>query len=99
MGEAKRRERTLYGEREIVFQPDDSRMVIKDSQDVEPVLAAVARHQDLKRNTGDNKYLGTLPAVIVVDLMNRGIFHDPDAFDRWWNSTEANPWRVWKGTV
>lgn len=68
--------------------------------DVEPVLDSIARDREIMRNDGDEgKLVGRLPAVVVVDLINRGIFHDPDAFDRWWNSFEAKPWHIWDGRV
>jgi hypothetical protein len=32
-------------------------------------------------------------------LIRRGLYFDLDAFDKWWNSYEADPWRIWKGSV
>ena len=50
-------------------------------------------------NNGVNKLLGRLPLIVVEDLIKRGIYDDPDAFTRWWNTIEADPWRIYKGTV
>lgn len=101
VGEARRRFISSSGlAHEAVHDPDAERMVVRSSQDVEPVLEAVARERDNQQGHSQlGVKLGTLPAVIVVDLINRGIFYDPDAFDKWWNSSEANPWRIWKGSV
>ena len=66
---------------------------------MEPVLDSIARDQDIMANTGPNKLLGRLPMIVVEDLIRRGIYDDPDAFDRWWNSIEANPWRIWRGSI
>lgn len=97
MGEAKRR---LFAQNglvhDAVHDPDAERMVIKTSQDVEPILDSVARDRELTPSRAHNGMkVGTLPAVVVIDLMNRGIFYDDDAFNAWWNSFEADPWRSW----
>jgi hypothetical protein len=98
MGEQKRRFSAQNGMlSHSIF--DGERLTIATAMDVEPTLNLVARSRDTLRNTGDNKVLGHLPAIIVQQLIHRGIFHDPDAFDRWWNSFEADPWRVWDGRV
>lgn len=86
--------------RDALFDPENERMILRVSQDVDPVLAAVARDRDtLRNNSRVGKKIGTLPAVVVEDLINRGIFYDPDAFDKWWNSFEAGPWKTWDGRV
>ena len=101
MGEQKRRISVRNGvAHEAIHDLDAQRMTIKSSQDVELVLDSIARDRELMRNDNDEgKLVGRLPAVVVVDLINRGIFHDPDAFDRWWNSFEADPWKIWDGRV
>jgi hypothetical protein len=48
---------------------------------------------------GDDKVVATLPAIVVEDLIHRGIYHDEDAFRRWLNGPEAAPWRKWQGRV
>ncbi|HJZ15744.1 MAG TPA: hypothetical protein VJ251_09870, partial [Stellaceae bacterium] len=68
------------------------------SMDVEPVLDSIARDRELMTH-GVNKVVGRLPAIVVEDLIKRGLYYDPDAFDRWWNSYEADPWRIWKGQL
>lgn len=98
MGEQRRR--YLYRDgiaRETIA--DEGGFRIKSAQDVEPVLDSIARDQDIMANTGPNKLLGRLPMIVVEDLIRRGIYDDPDAFDRWWNSIEANPWRIWRGSI
>lgn len=71
---------------------------VKHSMDVEPVLDSIARDREIMTH-GVNKLVGRLPMIVVEDLMRRGIYDDPDAFDRWWNSIEANPWRIWRGRI
>jgi hypothetical protein len=97
MGEARRRYLSRDGiERSTVF--DDDKLHLTISQDVEPILDSIARDREIMTH-GHNKVLGRLPAIVVEALIRRGIYYDPDAFDRWWNSTEANPWRIWGGRV
>jgi hypothetical protein len=101
MGEARRRyiardgvvRRTLFDSE----RPDG--FVIHTAMDVEPVLDSIARDREIMRNDGDAKVLGRLPLIVVEDLIRRGLYFDLDAFDKWWNSYEADPWRIWKGTV
>lgn len=98
MGEAKRRYFAANGVARTLIA-DDGGFVIRTDQDVEPVLDSIARDRQLMTNRGPNKVVGRLPAIIVEELIRRGIYYDRDAFDRWWNTTEANPWRIWQGRV
>lgn len=84
--------------RETIVDGDD--LIIHDAQDVEPVLDSIARDRELMRNDGRvGRLEGRLPAIIVEDLIRREIYYDPDAFNRWWRSNEANSWRIWGGRV
>jgi hypothetical protein len=97
VGEQKRRYQARDGvSRETIF--DGERLTIHTSMDVEPVLDSIARDRELMIH-GVNKVVGRLPAIIVENLIKRGLYYDPDAFDRWWNSYEADPWRIWKGRL
>ncbi len=98
MGEARRR----YQARDDVVRStitDGETLTILTEMDVEPVLDSIARDREIMTNAGDNKLLGRLPMIVVEDLIKRGIYDDPDAFDCWWNSIEANPWRIWRGRI
>jgi hypothetical protein len=102
MGEARRRyiardgvaRRTLFDSE----RPDG--FVIHTAMDVEPVLDSIARDREIMPNNGRfGRVEGRLPLIIVEDLIRRQIYDDPDAFNRWWRSNEANPWRIWGGKV
>ena len=98
MGEKKRRYLSRDGiTRDTIA--DDGKLHIATSMDIEPVLDSIARDREIMAQTGDNKLLGRLPAIVVEDLIKRQIYDDPDAFDRWWNTIEANPWRIGGGRV
>jgi hypothetical protein len=84
--------------RETIFDASEGRLVIHTAQDLEPILDGIARDRETMRH-GTNKKLATLPAIVVEDLIKRGIYDDPDAFDAWLNSSECDLWRVWKGRI
>jgi hypothetical protein len=84
--------------RETIYDDSDGRLVVHTRQDLDEILAGIARDREAMRH-GDMKKVATLPAFVVEDLINRGIYDDQDAFDAWLNSSEAEPWRVWRGRV
>ena len=100
MGERKRKYQAQDGfEREVIFDADEpDKFVIKTSQDLEPVLDAIAASRDVQQK-GANRKIATLPIFIVEDLIHRGIYYDEDRFRVWLNSSEATPWKTWRGRV
>lgn len=84
--------------RETIYDDSNGRLVVAMHQNVDQILAGIARDRDNLTRT-NNKKVATLPAFVVEDLTYRGIYDDPDAFDAWLNSSEADPWRVWKGRI
>jgi hypothetical protein len=100
MGEQRRKYQAQDGfEREVIFDSDiPDKFVIKTSQDIEPVLDAIAASRDVQQK-GANRKIATLPIFIVEDLIHRGIYYDEDRFKVWLNSAEATPWRTWRGRV
>lgn len=85
--------------RETIYDDSEGRLVVHIKQDLDEILAGIARDREIQRNNGDMKRVASLPAFVVEDLTQRGIYDDPDAFDAWLNSSEADPWRVWRGRV
>ena len=85
-------QRTLIADDE---RPD--RFVVKTSQDLEPILDSIARDRELMAHTGDNK----LAARIPVAIYERAIHEEwsEDDWKRWLNSSEAEPFRIWKGQL
>ena len=84
--------------RETIYDDSNGRLVVAMRQNVDEILAGIARDQENLRRTEMRK-VATLPAFVVEDLTYRGIYDDRDAFDAWLNSSEADPWRVWRGRV
>jgi hypothetical protein len=78
---------------------DDERpgFVVNTSQDVEPVLASVERDRAIMAHDGVNKLLARIP----VSIFERSVHEQWDEGDwkKWLNSSEAAPFRVWRGRV
>jgi hypothetical protein len=87
------------GVRRTLIADDEwpDRFVVKTSQDLEPILESVARDRELMANTGVNK----LAARIPVSIYERAIHEEwsEDDWKRWLNSSEAEPFRIWKGKL
>jgi len=99
MGEAKRRyvARDGFVRRTIA---DEEGFRVHTQMDVEPVLDSIARDREIMSNNGRvGRLEGRLPMIIVEQLIARGVYYDPDAFNKWWRSSEANPWRIWGGKL
>ena len=101
MGEARRRYSSRAGvERTMLF--DDSApevFHVKHTQDVEPILDFIHRDREIMPNTGGNKLAARIPTIIYEELQRNGIADDPDLFKAWLNSSDAAPWRIWKGQL
>ena len=97
-------------ERAFVYQDADGlrRMLIADDerpnqfqvltqQDVEPVLASIARDRELMSHNGVNK----LAARVPIEIYERSIHEEWSEGDwkRWLNSSDAAPFRIWKGRL
>ena len=101
MGEQKRRYDARNGVlRTMIF--DDSAtgsFHVQHSQDVEPILESIARDREIMPNTGQNKLAARIPTVIYEELQRQGITEDESLFKAWLNSSDAEPWRIWRGRL
>ena len=93
--------RDAYGVRRTLIWDDErpDQVTVHTEQDVEEILAGIARKRELHRARGDNVYAATLPLIVVEDLVRRGIYYNEPAFKAWLNSDEAREWRVWQGRL
>lgn len=100
MGEAVRRYAARNGfTRDLITDSAHPyRVSTNVQQDVEPILEGIHRDRENMRH-GMNKVAARVPMVIVENLITRGIWDDEDAMKKWLNSSEATPWRIWKGRV
>lgn len=102
MGEQKRR----YQSRNDVVRTlitDDSNpkvAVVHTLQDLTPLLKELELARDVPQR-GPNRRLASVPLIVWEDLERRGITDDPNGpeMKKWLNSSEAAPWRDWRGKV
>ena len=99
MGERKRRYSALNGvERTLILDEGSPQFVVRHSQDVEPILDSIARDREIMPH-GENKLAARIPTVIYEELQRQGITEDESLFKAWLNSSDAAPWRIWKGRL
>jgi hypothetical protein len=85
--------------RTLVYNDDNPKEFhVKTTQDVEPILDSVARDREIMRNNRDDC---KLVARVPVSIYERSIHEQWDDADwnRWLNSFEAKPFRIWQGSV
>jgi hypothetical protein len=101
MGEARRRYDARNGIVRTAIYDDSApdTFHVKHSQDVEPILDSIHRDREIYTNRGPTKLTHRIPAVIYEELQRAGIADDPDLFKAWLNSSDADPWRIWKGRL
>ena len=85
--------------RTIITDDASTQFHVKHSQDVEPILDSIARDREIMANTGDFKLSHRIPTIVYEQLQLQGIADDPDLFKAWLNSSDANPWRIWPGSL
>jgi hypothetical protein len=99
MGEARRRYSARNGvERTMILNEGSPQFVVRTSQDVEPILDSIARDREIMPH-GENKLAARLPLIVYEELQRLGIADDPDLFRAWLNSSDADPWRIWRGRL
>lgn len=52
--------------------------------------SSYSKHEKL----GDMAPVGSIPMLVMYDLIKRGIWQDPQRRRKWWNSIEAAPYRT-----
>ena len=72
---------------------------VQHTQVLDPILDSIARDREIMPNSGQNKLAARIPTVIFEELQRAGIADDPDLFKAWLNSSDAAPWRIWKGQI
>lgn len=76
-------------------RPD--RVVIKTEQVLDEILDGIARDRENHRPGGDIKHAARIPIEIYEKMINEG--WDKDDERKWLNSSDAAPFRIWKGRV
>jgi len=100
VGEQKRRYDARNGVSRTMILDDGSDVFhVEHRQDVEPILDSIKRDQEIMPQGGHNKLAARIPTIIYEQLQLAGIADDPDLFKAWLNSSDAEPWRIWKGRL
>ena len=100
MGEARKKYDARNGVTRTAIYDDASDLFhVKHEQILDPILDSIARDRETMANTGVNKLTHRIPTVIYEELQRAGIADDEQLFKAWLNSSDADPWRIWKGRL
>ena len=101
MGEARRRYRAHDGVVRTLISDDSDpfTFTVQTTSDVEPILDSIKRDQETMSQSGPNKLAARIPLFIYEELQRQGITEDESLFKAWLNSSDAAPWRIWKGQI
>ena len=76
-------------------RPED--FTVHTQQDIEPILDSIERDRETMSHNGVNKLLARIP----IEIYERSVREqwDEPTWARWLNSSEAAPFRIWRGNV
>jgi hypothetical protein len=95
--------RTLYRNADGVRRTsivDDERpgeLVVHTQQALDEILDSIERDRATMSHNGVNKLLARIPITIYERSVHEG--WDEEKWARWLNSSEAAPFRIWRGRV
>ena len=95
--------RTLYRNADGVRRTsitDDERpgaLAVHTEQVLDEILDSVERDREMMSHNGVNKLLARIPISIYERSVHEG--WDEQTWARWLNSSEAAPFRIWRGAV
>jgi hypothetical protein len=87
-----------YGVRRTLIGDDERPgFVVQTEQDIEPVLDSIERDRAMMAHDGVNKLIARIP----VAIFERSVHEQWEEGDwkKWLNSSEAAPFRIWRGRV
>ena len=99
MSERQRVYRDADGVRRTLIWDDEDpdAVTVRTEQDVEPILDSVERDRAIMRHDGVNKLLARIPVAIYERAVREQ--WDEGDWGKWLNSSEAAPFRIWRGYV
>ena len=83
----------------IADESNPSTFTVQTTLDVEPVLDSIKRDQETMSQSGPNKLAARIPLFIYEELQRQGITEDESLFKAWLNSSDAEPWRIYRGRL
>jgi hypothetical protein len=97
--EARRTYENANGVRRTLIVDDErpDAIIVQTEQDIEEILAGIERDRELHPSSATNKMLARVPIAVYerACLEQWG----EDDWARWLNSSEAAPFRIWRGRV
>lgn len=83
--------------RQQMIIDDEGNVRFVNVQNVDDIL--LSAHESRANFTksqklGDIAPVGRIPMLVMYDLIQRGIWKDPERRRRWWDSIEAAPYRL-----
>jgi hypothetical protein len=87
------------GVRRTLITDDDApnRIVVHTEQELREILPGIERDRENHRERSINKLLARIPVTIYERAVIEG--WDEADWKKWLNSSEAAPFRIWRGTV
>lgn len=76
---------------------DDGSLHWENTQDISDLLKythEVRGSFSKNERLGDIAPIGSIPLIVMYDLIKRGVWQDMDRRRKWWNSIEAAPYRL-----
>jgi hypothetical protein len=79
----------------ILDDENPGRVVVHAEQNIDEIMAGIARDRELLNQRGDMKAVARIPAVHA----DRVIGMDPDELKRFLNDSDNEAFRIWRGRV
>jgi hypothetical protein len=76
---------------------DPTRFHVITEQNIDEVLASIQRDAENHRERSTNKLLARIPITVYETAVHEG--WDEGDWKRYLNSSEAAPFRIWKGSI
>jgi hypothetical protein len=80
----------------ILDDEHPNRVVVQTDQDLTEILAGIERDREIPQ-TGPMRRVATLPIEIYERMVREGWGPDDEA--KWLSSSDAAPFRIWRGNV
>jgi hypothetical protein len=68
-------------------------------EDVDPIIESAKLHREAVTRKDNFRHVARVPITIYEQAVREGWADDQDAWRRWLNAHENQPFRVWEGTV
>lgn len=87
------------------YDHNTDEIIFETKQHLDPIAEEAKRIRNNDTDWGPNKWkgdwhlVGQIPSVVMTKLRREGIADDPEAFAKWFNSPEGDPYRAKTGKI